>query len=137
MRAMRMHSCSSICMLLLLGWLRGREDLLRLIENEVRNASVFELLAQLFQDVGSQVAGIYRTIAEEEGRHAVVLKWCYQKRFGFIPAVPEKPTVDSKALGWALHAGLHRLTREKPGMRQRIARFIRQRTTGAALPFMR
>lgn len=91
------------------------------IQIEVRNAAIYESLAQLFQGYDDSVAAIFAELASEERRHQAELEEGYRERSDTLPPLmefrreaveavdlddPEAFIFDSMTVDQALQAGL-------------------------------
>ena len=98
-----------------------RATLLRAIQIEARNGSIYDSLAQMFQGYDKSVTDIFLEMAAEERRHGAELEGRYRERFGRVPSpagesqeVIEAPDLedaeafifDSMTIVQALEAGL-------------------------------
>ena len=115
----------------------ARAVLLRGIQIEVRNAEVYESLAQLFEGYEDDVNEIFREMAEEERQHQAELEGRYRERYGAVPAdlgettdVIEAPDLedaealvfDSMTLEQALEVGLEAETMARAFYRREAER---------------
>jgi rubrerythrin len=65
--------------------------LLRAIQIERRNGSIYDSLANVFQGYDASVENIFQEMAAEERQHGAMLEESYRGRFGLVPAVIEEP----------------------------------------------
>lgn len=115
----------------------GRGALLRAIQIESRNATIYESLAQLFQGYDESVWAIFREMAAEELQHGAQLERSYQERFGPLPPPGEAPKevieapdlhdaealiFDSMTVVQALETGLRAEQEARDFYRQEVAR---------------
>jgi rubrerythrin len=98
-----------------------RDTLLRAIQIEARNATIYQAFADLFQGYDDSVTGIFREMAIEEQQHGAELEQRYRERFGerkppeqepkevieaFELEDPEALIFDSLTVAQALETGL-------------------------------
>jgi rubrerythrin len=115
----------------------GCAALLRALQIEVRNAAIYESLAQLFQGYDDSVWAIFREMAAEELQHGAQLEQQYQERFGPVPTLaeqtkevieapdlddPEALIFDSMTVVQALETGLRAEQEARDFYRQEVTR---------------
>lgn len=68
-----------------------RATLLRAIQIESRNATIYESLAGIFQGYDDGVTGLFREMAGEERQHGSVLETRYRARYGAAAVLSREP----------------------------------------------
>ncbi len=65
--------------------------LLRAIQIERRNGSIYDSLANVFQGYDASVEAIFQEMADEERQHGALLEGSYRERFGLVPKSIKEP----------------------------------------------
>jgi erythrin-vacuolar iron transport family protein len=69
----------------------ARRVLLRAIQIEARNGSIYDSLSDIFQGYDESVTALFNEMAAEERQHGAQLVERYRERFGVVPSPREEP----------------------------------------------